>query len=261
MFLHTGGADFDQSKPVVVLIHGAGMDHTVWRYQTRALAHLGFSPLAIDLPGHGRSEGEPAPVISDMAAQVLAVLDRLGVDRFLLVGHSMGAFVVLSIAQLAPGRVQRAVLLGTSDAMAVHPELLEAAQAGNHHAVDLIVGWSHTGGGRFAPRSDPGWWNAATSARLLEQGLERSLGSDLAACAAFETSAVTPGVTTPTLIVVGTADRMANPAAGRKLAAMLSKAEVAEVESGHMGMLDAAVEVQGLIVDWFTKANPVTGPA
>ena len=54
--LATGGVKVDKSQPPVLLVHGAGMDRTVWSQQTRYLAHHGFAPMAVDLPGHGRSE-------------------------------------------------------------------------------------------------------------------------------------------------------------------------------------------------------------
>src|SRR5690606_23799730 len=56
-YAYTGGRPFDPSRPVVVFIHGAEHDHSVWALQSRYLAHHGFAVLALDLPGHGRSGG------------------------------------------------------------------------------------------------------------------------------------------------------------------------------------------------------------
>ena len=52
-FATTGGKPFDSSKPVVLFLHGSGLDHTFWGLQTRYFAHHGYSVLALDLPGHG----------------------------------------------------------------------------------------------------------------------------------------------------------------------------------------------------------------
>ncbi len=57
IFAASGGREFDPTKPVVVLIHGAGQDRTIWSFQTRFLAHHGYAVLALDLPGHGGSDG------------------------------------------------------------------------------------------------------------------------------------------------------------------------------------------------------------
>ena len=49
-----GGRAHDPALPGVVLVHGAGMNRTVWQLQTRYLAHHGFRVAALDLPGHGQ---------------------------------------------------------------------------------------------------------------------------------------------------------------------------------------------------------------
>ena len=67
VFAGTGGKPFDPAQPVMVLLHGAGMDHTAWALHDRYFAHHGFSVLAPDLPGHGRSAGSPLKTIADMA--------------------------------------------------------------------------------------------------------------------------------------------------------------------------------------------------
>jgi len=57
VWAYTGGKSFDPTLPTVVFIHGAEHDHSVWALQSRYLAHHGRAVLAVDLPGHGRSEG------------------------------------------------------------------------------------------------------------------------------------------------------------------------------------------------------------
>ncbi|MBM3338316.1 MAG: alpha/beta hydrolase, partial [Betaproteobacteria bacterium] len=54
-YAYIGGKSFDAALPTAVFIHGAQNDHSVWALQTRYFAHHGFSVLAVDLPGHGRS--------------------------------------------------------------------------------------------------------------------------------------------------------------------------------------------------------------
>ena len=67
VFAATGGRAFDPSPPVVIFIHGAGFDHTAWQLQARYFAHHGRAVLALDLPGHGRSEG---PVLGSIDESV-----------------------------------------------------------------------------------------------------------------------------------------------------------------------------------------------
>ena len=56
-YAYTGGRPFDPALPALVFVHGAALDHSVWHYPARYLAHHGFGVLAVDLPGHGRSPG------------------------------------------------------------------------------------------------------------------------------------------------------------------------------------------------------------
>ena len=56
-FVTTGGRPFVPEQPTIVFVHGAGMNRIVWYLQTRYFAHHGHTVLAVDLPGHGRSQG------------------------------------------------------------------------------------------------------------------------------------------------------------------------------------------------------------
>src|ERR1700694_2296736 len=94
-FVATGGAPFDASLPAVVMLHGAGFDHSTWALHSRWFAHHGFSVLAPDLPGHGRSSGSALPTIADMADWTSALLDAAGAAEARLGGHSIGSVVPL----------------------------------------------------------------------------------------------------------------------------------------------------------------------
>src|SRR5678815_5164519 len=93
VFATTGGTHFDPAKPAVIFLHGAGFDRTAWRLQTRWFAHHGRSVLAVDFPGHGRSDGPPLTSIATMADWTAALIAETGVKQAALVGHSMGALV------------------------------------------------------------------------------------------------------------------------------------------------------------------------
>jgi 3-oxoadipate enol-lactonase len=98
----------------VVLIHGLADDHRLWRYQRRALDDR-FRTIAIDLRGHGRSSKPPGPYSVPMfAADVLALLDQLQIERASLVGLSMGGGTSQTFALAYPERVRSLALVSTS---------------------------------------------------------------------------------------------------------------------------------------------------
>src|SRR3954453_22718490 len=137
----TGGKEFDASLPTVVFLHGAGFDHTSWALHSRWFAHHGYGVLAPDLPGHGRSSGAPLSTIAEMADWTAALLEAAGATKARLVGHSMGSLIALETAARHPAKVSWLGLIGTAATMTVGPDLLNAAEANDHSAVDMVSIW------------------------------------------------------------------------------------------------------------------------
>jgi pimeloyl-ACP methyl ester carboxylesterase len=94
----------------VLLIHGVTASHLSWPLVAERLPHVRV--IAPDLRGRGRSNALQGPAgLAAHARDMVAVLDATGVDRALVVGHSMGAFVALVFGDLYPERVARLVLV------------------------------------------------------------------------------------------------------------------------------------------------------
>src|SRR5260370_22126461 len=140
-FVATGGRAFDVSQPTIVLLHGSGFDHTTWALHSRWFAHHGYGVLAPALPGHGRSASAPLATIADMADWTAALLDAAGAAKAQLVGHSMGSLIALETAARHPPKVSALTLIGTAATMTVGPDLLKAAEANDHAAIDLLSLW------------------------------------------------------------------------------------------------------------------------
>ena len=102
----------DPRRETVVFVHGAGLDHSFFGLQSRYFGYHGRNVLALDLPGHGRSEGPPLPTIAAMADWVFSVLDAQEIAAASIVGHSMGALIALDAANRQPERVQRIACIG-----------------------------------------------------------------------------------------------------------------------------------------------------
>lgn len=240
VFAATGGRAPRAPEPNVIFVHGAGMDHTVWSLQTRFFAHHGRNVFALDLPGHGRSGGEPATTIEASAAWLLRAMDAAGIERAALVGHSMGALIALAAAASAPDRVWALALLGVAPEMRVHPDLLREAAAHDHNAVDLVTSWGFGRRAHLGGAQAPGLWMLGQGVRLLERDATRALAIDLAACASYAGARVAaPRVRCPTLILSGTLDRMTPPRGAEELAGLIAGARVVALPGcGHMMMVE-----------------------
>lgn len=240
VFVATGGRDFSAEMPVVVMIHGAGMDHTVWALQARSLAHRGRAVLAVDLPGHGRSAGPALTSIAQMSGWLTRLLDIVSIEEAALCGHSMGSLIALEAAAAAPKRVRRLALLGVAAKMPVHPDLLAAAKADPRLAAHLILSWGHGPVGHFGGHPAPGLWLMGGGQSLLERAEAGVLASDLEACNGYDTAPIASRIACPTLLLLGSRDHMTPPAKARALAAAIPGAETVLLPGvGHMMMSEA----------------------
>ncbi|GIK98807.1 MAG: alpha/beta hydrolase [Alphaproteobacteria bacterium] len=251
VFAANGGAAFDPARPAVALIHGAGMDHTVWSLQARYLAHHGHGVLAVDLPGHGRSAGPLLDSIEAMAGWIARLLDAAGIARAALVGHSMGALVALETASRHPGRVSHLGLIGIAPFMPVHPDLLGAARADMGLAAQLVTSWGFGQSGHLGRNPAPGLWMMGGAHRLLERAPAGVLANDLAACAAYQDAPdAARRVACPTLLLLGADDRMTPARKGRELAAAIDGADCRVLPGiGHMVMAEAPDETIDALAD------------
>lgn len=221
----------------VVFLHGAGMDHTVWRYQTRWLAHRGERVVAPDLPGHGASDGEPRSSVPDWSEWLLEFLASRLDGAATLVGHSMGGLISLETAARHPAAVSRLVLVGVGARMVPHPALLAAAHDNLPKAAGLIAGWSMPPAHRGA-HAEPGLWEQGATDALLRRSAPGVLARDLEACAAYDATEAAAKVTCPTTILSGTRDRMAAAPAGIELSELIPGAQLVSLDGlGHEPML------------------------
>ena len=124
VFVAQGGKAHDQNLPLVIFIHGAGMDHSVWALQSRWFAHHGARVAAIDLPGHGGSAGPELKDIGALADWTARLIAAFGEAPATLVGHSMGALIALETAAKHPSRVAAIALPGAAGKMPVSGDLL-----------------------------------------------------------------------------------------------------------------------------------------
>jgi pimeloyl-ACP methyl ester carboxylesterase len=237
-FVATGGRAFDAALPTVVLLHGAGFDHTAWALHSRWFAHHGFGVLAPDLPGHGRSGGAALPTIADMADWTAGLLGAAGAATARLVGHSMGSLIALETAARHPARVAALGLIATAATMTVGPDLLKAAEAGDHAAIEMVSIWGLGFPAGLGGSLAPGLWMHGGAERVLEQCRRGVLFNDLSACNAYQNAlAAAATVTVPTTLILGERDMMTPLRAGKALAAAIPQARTVVLRgAGHMMM-------------------------
>jgi len=256
-YAYTGGKRFDTSLPCVVFVHGGEQDHCVWTLQSRYLAHHGCCVLALDLPGHGRSDGAPLESIEAIADWIPRVLDAAGIAQAQLVGHSMGSLAALECAARHPARVTGIALLGAAFPMRVSPELLEATRSDEPRARDMINAWSHSAYAHYPSNPGPGFWVIGENLRLMQRQRPGVLHVDFAACNAYAGGlAAAARVRCPALFILARRDAMTPRRAAQDLVNAVAGARVVEIDgSGHAMMAEKPDEVLDALRAFLAQAR------
>jgi pimeloyl-ACP methyl ester carboxylesterase len=231
----------DADLPTVLLIHGLGWDHGLWRFQVAPLVARGFRVVAPDLRGMGASAKPEAQwSIADHVADLAALLDQLGTGRAALAGFSLGGMIAAAFAIAHPARAEALF-------MAAAP--VSSSEAGRAGTEAMLARALELGPEAFAAEQaamiwHPRWaaahpaeiarfiaWRAAMDQRALHAAFRSSYGIDL--------RDGLRGLRIPARIVAADSDPFAALEAMRAVAAMMPEADLVVVrEAGHMAPIE-----------------------
>lgn len=245
--------------PPVLLIHGWAVTAYLWRHNILPLAAAGHRVIAIDLPGHGLSDAPADPgryALPAFTANVLDLLDVLGIDRVAIIAQSMGGKVAMQCALEQPARVRQLQLFGPVGfgdvppwkALApIVPELPgdlpalivpRAAVAFVQHRVYGKLGW-------FTERDVDEYWAPTQFPQVVRAQLRMLREFDWAAW----TPEVAERLQVPTLVVFGTRDRTVRPVHAERLAALLPAGRLEWiVDGGHVVMEEVPERINALML-------------
>lgn len=244
----------------VALLHGVGGGRSIWADgvsgTASALAAAGFRTYALDLPGYGESALPPGLTTASMAEAVASTLRAQGVQRAVLLGHSMGGMVAQELAELQPAFVQGLVLACTSPAFGKPGgdwqqgflrERLAPLDAGEgmpalaRRMVPLMVAPG-------TPQSA-----IARAVGVMEQVSEATYRAALAAIVSFDRRASLPHIAVPTLCLAAESDRTAPPDVMQRMAQRISAAQYACIAgAGHIANVEQPASFNAAVVDFLT---------
>ena len=230
------------SRRAIVFLHGAGGSHHTFRDQWAGLK--GPVRLVIpDLPGHGGSAGPPPETVDACAAWVVDFVKEVGLDRFILAGHSMGGAIALQAALGGIKGLEALVLLGTGARLRISPVIFEGiGQRFREFAPELV-----------------GWMTSAASSDLLREDITKDVLStrpatflaDFRACNGFDVMDRLDTIRIPTLVISGDDDRLTPLKYGEYLAVNIPGAVLKIIHgAGHLAMLEKAAEVNAVITSF-----------
>jgi len=264
LYAYTGGKSFNPEQPTVVFLHGGEHDHSVWGLQSRYMAHHGYSVLALDLPGHMRSEGPVPPTIEAFADRIADGVRACESKRFVLVGHSMGSLIALELATRLGTQTCGVALIATAFPMRVSTALLDATQNAAPAAMDMINVWSHSAAidafNRKPSSPGPGSSNIWGNLRLMQRIAQRSgsnvLHSDFAACNSYQRGLdAVAALSCPVLFILAESDSMTPARGARPLIDACSDATVVNLRgSGHALMAESPDGVREALLHFAARS-------
>ncbi|MCM8729905.1 alpha/beta fold hydrolase [Hephaestia sp. GCM10023244] len=284
----SSGVDLDvvtagnPTAPPIILLHGFPESHRTWRHQIPALAadHFVIAPDQRGYAGSSKPEGVEKYTPDRIVADVLALADHFGIDRFTLVGHDWGGAVAWMAALQHPNRIVRLII-----ANAPHPFLFQKSlfddpaqraasqyirafrNPGIEQHIDQI-GLSAFFDGSFAPHTDAAKVAAEKPVYLQQWGQPGAMTAMLnwyraSAIDVPETDAAAerpafldapfPPVTQPTLVIWGMRDKALLPCQLDGLGALVPDLKVVEIDAGHFVPWEAPDAVTAAIQDWLAK--------
>ena len=238
----------------LVLLHGFPFDHTLWDAQMAPLSEVA-RVLAPDLPGFGRSAplGGGAPTMDAYADAVVAWADGLGLDRFILVGHSMGGYVAFAVLRRHSARVRGLGLVCTrAGADSEQARANREQQSTGVRERGAVVVAEAMLPGLLAPGA------AQEHPAMVDHVRRLMLGQPpagiIAALAAMATrpdsTPLPPAITVPTVVVAGADDRIISRPDVDLLAARIRGArQVIIPGAGHLPMLEQPEKLTAALRD------------
>ena len=229
--LHYAAHQDDPNTPPtpLVLIHGAGGNLYHWPPGLRRLP--GHDVYALDLPGHGKSEGPGEDSIDGYVQVVHDWAQALELPPFVIVGHSMGGAIAQTFALRHPEMLKGMILVATGARLRVHPKILDGIRTDMNAVGEMLVDWAY--GQMATPEQKRQFLKQFNSVDA------DVMYGDWAACNVFDVREQLPAIQVPTLVISGSMDVMTPEKYGRYMAENLPNADFALIEGGgHMLMIE-----------------------
>ncbi|MFF8777935.1 alpha/beta fold hydrolase [Streptomyces sp. NPDC015140] len=241
----------------VVLIHGHPFNRTLWAPQARALVTAGHRMVTPDLRGYGESDVTPGKVfLSDFAA----LLDRLGIERAVVGGVSMGGQIAMEFCRRHPGRVRALVLSDTSA-----PAETDEGKAYRNHLADRLLAEGMAGYADEVIGKMLASYNVDALPDVAAHVLGMMRATDpRGAAAALRGRAERPDyrdtlatVAVPTLIVVGADDVYTPVSDAEAIARLVPHATLSVIDgAGHLPGAERPERFNTVLLDFLRTAGP-----
>jgi pimeloyl-ACP methyl ester carboxylesterase len=242
-----GDWPLDPEKSTIIFFHGAGGSAVFWQAQVEGLA-VRANTLAIDLPGHGKSDGKGKDKVEDYARAVANFMKEINVPNPIPCGLSMGGAIALQLLLDCPDLLRAGILLNTGAKLKVAPEIFDLLGKDYNGYIEMI--------GRLVASKSP---NSDQIAPFKENSArckpEVTLG-DFRACNRFDVMQRIASITLPVLVVSAADDQLTPPKYGEFLENMIPNACRSHIEkAGHIVPMEKPEEFNSVIIKFLDRAS------
>jgi 3-oxoadipate enol-lactonase len=240
--------------PAIAFTGSLGTDLTFWQPQSQRLREH-FRTLRYDIRGHGASPVPRAPYsMSDLGTDLLALLDRLGIERVSLCGLSIGGMISMWVASHAPERVGRLVLCCTSAQLgpssAWHERAATVRADGVGAVADAVLGRWFTSGFAAANPEEIGRMR-----RILTATPPEGYAGCCEAIAEMDLTPDLPSIAAPTLVIAGAEDPSTPPEHGRRIAELIPGAQFEVVSpAAHLATIERPDLTTAMILRFLSES-------
>ncbi|MDC1138358.1 alpha/beta hydrolase [Candidatus Pelagibacter sp.] len=248
-FASDAGQGIDKNKETIIFLHGSGLSHIVWSLAEQYLSNQNYNVLAIDIPGHGNSEGNCLKSIEEISDWLEKFFNQLNISELTIIGHSQGCLEALEYSSRYSKRVKNLIFVGGSYRMPVNQDLIDLAESGDDKAVQLMMKWSYENSKKFIGG------NPVEKIINSPKDIREVLATDLIACNNYKNgSEALKSINCPTLFIFGELDKMVNLEKGKRFAELIPNSKTYIIKDcGHMIMFEKAFEMREKISEFLKK--------
>lgn len=226
----TASQDEAGGLPTLIMVHGAGGRSEVWSGQVNGLSHL-VQAVAIDLPGHGASNGSAMESIEAYSDWISGVIEKTVEKPVFLMGHSMGGAITQITAIRRPELLSGIILAATGPRLKVAPQFLQGLVDDFDATVEKFLGYA------YGPEAGDSLIKEGI--RIMKEAGRESVYRDLSACDRFDSAGGLSGIKMPCLILCGEKDLLTPPAFSAKLHDAIAGSTLEHIpDVGHTLMIE-----------------------
>lgn len=242
----------DPANPPLIFSNSLGADLSMWDAQVPTLAQK-FHLLRYDMRGHGKSSAPPPPYsVAQLADDLLALADSVGLRQFYFCGLSVGGMIGMHLGLHSPARLKKLILCNT------------AAKIGTDEMWNARIETVRTQGMSAVAKLTPARWftpayqsthpqKVAASLRVLEALNPEGYIGGCSAVRDFDMRSEVSRIAVPALVVSGAHDPAATPADGRYLAEHIRGARYLELNTSHISSIEDPAGLSAAILSFLSE--------